>query len=135
MNKKSIIKIVFAILVIAVVGLFYKAGSQYYESRYVASNTYYLKVPKGISMEIEDLYDDTGKAVDKGKAYDFKAMDRDGKIKNAYFEIVTSDSEKLLKPETYLEITASETINLSEKRISKEDVPKEIVDKIENLND
>jgi len=135
MNKKSIIKIVFAILVIAVVGLFYKAGSQYYESRYVASNTYYLKVPKGISMEIEDLYDDTGKAVEKGKAYDFKAMDRDGKIRNVSFEIMTSDPNKLLAPGTYLEIEASETINLSEKRISKEDVPKEIVDKIEELND
>ncbi len=134
MRNKKIVLSMIAILTILSFALIFKAGSQYYSNRYVASNEYYLKVPETVDMEIEDLYDIDGKAVDKGKSYHFKAMGIDGSIKEVSFEILTEDSTKLLKPGTYLKIEASETINLSEERISKEEVPVEIVEKLEALN-
>lgn len=132
-NKKRVMLVLMSIVVISL-ALVLKAGSEYYTERYVASGEYYLKVPENIEQKIEDLYDSDGNAVEKGKSYHFKAMDIDGNIKDVSFDILTKDPNKLLEAGTYLRVEASETINLSEETISKEDVPKEIVEALDTLN-
>ena len=122
-------KISFLLGIIIFAGIIYM-GNKYYNARYVASNVYYFQVPEDQSIEIDDLYDIDGNAVDKGKAYKFEAYDEEGGSRIVEFEFMTKDSKKLLQPLDYVKVETSDQIVLGQKRVTYDEVPKKALEKI-----
>ncbi|QIK57804.1 YxeA family protein [Erysipelothrix sp. HDW6A] len=127
MKKKNMFISIVA-LVLFFTGLFFV--KQYNDGRYAHDDYFYYKVPADQSTEIEDLFDDSGKIVDKGKEYKFIAISENGEEREVTFTIQTKDSEKLLQPGQYLKIAMSKELSLSEKIISESDVPKSVLAKL-----
>lgn len=128
--KKGIIGLV----VIVLLGLGFVKVKDYYDARYVEEAKYYVLVPESQSTEIEDLFDDSGKVVDKGKNYKFVGMNEKGETKVVTFSYTTKDPSKLLQPGTYLEVSSSKQIVLGQHVISESEVPSSILSKLKDLN-
>ena len=127
-------KKLFGVLLVFLLGFGVIQAKNYYDDRYVADEIYYVRIPDSQSIEIEDLLDDSGKVVDKGKSYKFIGMSEAGITKEVAFSFTTKDPSKLLQPGTYLKVTSSKTIVLGQSVISKSEVPSSIVDKLTDLN-
>lgn len=128
--KKTII----AAVVVVLLGFGIFQAKSYYDDRYVKDSDYYIYVPENQSIEIEDIVNDSGKVVDKGKSYSFVGMNKDGDKRTLKFSYNTEDVTKLLQPNTYVKVSASKTIVLGQAVISEADVPSEILSKIKVLN-
>ncbi len=128
--KKTII----AAVVVVILGFGVFQAKSYYDNRYVKDSEYYVYVPENQSIEIEDIIDDSGKVVDKGKSYSFIGMNKDGEKRTLEFSYTTEDVNKLLQPHTYVKVSASKTIVLGQQVISESEVPSSILNIIKTLN-
>jgi len=120
---KTGMKILFIVVIVALLGVGVFWAKTYYNDRYIGS-AYYTVVPSTQNTTIETLYSNDGKAVDKGRTYAVTAYNEKGEMRVLKFEVVTKNPKELLQPGTFLEITASKQIVIKQKTISKADIPK-----------
>lgn len=126
-------KIIAAVLIV-IIGFGAIQAKTYYDSRYVKDADYFVYIPMDQSTEIEDVLDDSGNVVDKGRSYSFVGLNEKGESRKLEFSYTTKDTSKLLQPDTYLKVSASKTIVLGQTIISKNEVPESIVEKLNSLN-
>lgn len=126
---KKIIKFIVLIGVLALIAIFVVKAKNYYNGRYVGKS-YYAMVPSDQSTNAEMIYDDKGDEIGKGIKYELKSYD-EKKERILVFTVYKEKPEELLQPGTFLEIEASDKIVLGEKIIKREDVPEDILEKIE----
>lgn len=126
---KKIIKLVVFIVIIALVAVGVVKGKNYYDNRYVGTY-YYALVPENQSTEVDDILDSDGKPITKGKDYALKSYD-EKEERVLEFDVIGNKPEDLLQPGTFLKIEASKTLVLGEKIINRDEVPKNILKKIE----
>lgn len=126
--KKKIIIVVAAVLV--VVGAFWAKG--YYNNRYIVSECYYTQVPEDEINEDSWLVDKDGVKQEKGKEYKLVGYDENGNEKEVYFSI-KGTSENYYAPKTYIKVNMSKTITLSVEVVKKSSVPKNALEKIQEL--
>jgi uncharacterized protein (TIGR01655 family) len=125
-NLKIIIALIVILIVIGFVGI---KGKEYYDDRYVGTD-YYLQIPVDQDMTLETMHSNNGEDVGTGKEYKLIAYNEDGESKTVEFSVY-GDETALLKPGTYLKVTASNQIVLKEKIISREEVPDQALSLIE----
>lgn len=127
--KKRVMIIVFIVSAvgIALIGVFSKS---YYDNRYVSA-TYYVKVPANQETTYEDILDMNGNKVDTGRNYRFTAYSETKEKKTVEFSIV-GKNEKLLEPNEYLKVEASKQVVNGWQRVEKQDVPKDLLNKLDN---
>ncbi|AOR25172.1 YxeA family protein [Clostridium taeniosporum] len=122
---KKIIGIIIAIIIIA--GAFWAKG--YYNSRYVVSDTYYTQIPLDEVNEDSWLVDNKGEKQEKGKSYNLIGFNKEGKEREVHF-FKRGTAKDYYKPGTYIKVDVSETIELNTNVVEKQDIPKEVIEKI-----
>lgn len=127
-------KKILSIIIVILIGVGFVLGKNYYNDRYTLDDTYYVYIPSTQSTEIEVIYDDSGKAVDKGRNYEFIGMNKDGDTRVLSFSYSTEDSSKLLQPSSFLKVEASKTIVIGQSVITEKDVPENLLETIKTLN-
>lgn len=103
-------------------------GKDYYEHRYVGTD-YYVQIPSNQDMEVEDILDSNGKKQAVGKNYRLTGYDAKGNEKVLDFSV--TGEQHLLKPNTFLKISASEEIVLKIYSIEKSEIPPTALEKIQ----
>lgn len=124
--KKPIILVIVAGVLTLSAFLVYK-GKEYYDNRYVGSD-YYAQLPSDQSMEVEDILDASGKKQDVGRNYRVVAFDESGNER--VLEFTVTGENNLLKPNTFLRISASTQIVLETHVIQESEIPAKALEKI-----
>jgi uncharacterized protein (TIGR01655 family) len=118
---KTVIKIVVAVAVLAVVAGGVAFGKDYYENRYVGS-TYYAQVPEDMTYSLLDIVDDGGEVFDKGYTFELVAYDEQGDRREVEIRIY-DDSVQPPAPGSYMQLELSKTLVLNWQPVAKADVP------------
>lgn len=129
MKNKSFL-VILSLIVLGAIGYGAVKTKDYYDSRYVENDAYYVRVPNNQSTTIVDLLDDSGKKFDRGRDYEFTGYNEKEESRILTFSYTTEDPEKLIQPGTYLKISASKDIVLGQEVIQQSDVPKNVLELI-----
>lgn len=127
-KKKTVVWIVVAVLVVAVVGGAVWA-KQYYQDRYVGSD-YYTVVPMNFDLTPETLYDRNGKAMEMGKNFTLMAYDDQGQPRQVDFTVKGDEPSDYPQPGTYLKVSASKQIVVGWDVIDESSVPAKALEQI-----
>lgn len=127
MKKKNII-IIITIIAIAFIGFLGVKGKEYYEDRYVGSD-YYTQIPADQDMTPEPILDREGVKQAEGKNYTLMAYDKEGNEKKVEFSVMNPDN--LLKPNTFLRVSASKQTVVNTTIIDQSEVPEKALEKIQ----
>ena len=123
-------KVLILIGALIVIGLAFWAKG-YYNNRYVVSEIYYTQVPTDEVNEESWLVDSKGVKQEKGKEYNLKGYDKDGKVRDVYFSIMGT-ADKYYAAGTYLQVSMSKTIVVKQGVVSESKVPQAAKDKIQS---
>lgn len=122
-NKRTLVLIAGAVLIIAAAVW----GKQYYDRRYVGTD-YYTMIPADYDVTPEAIYDMSGKdQVGTGVNYILTAYDEQGNAKTVKFTMMDGE---IFQPGTYLRVTASSEIVLSQYVIEESSIPDGALEKI-----
>ena len=127
MKKKLMI---LAVAVVLVAGAFW--AKNYYNDRYVISDSYYTQIPEDEINEDSWLVDSDGVQQAKGKEYTLMGYNDQGKERKVSFT-KTGTAEDYYAPGTYIKVDTSETLVIGLKVVDEESVPQAAREKINTL--
>lgn len=128
MKKKNLFILAVAILLVA--GAFW--AKNYYNDRYMISDSYYTQIPADEINEDSWLVDSDGVKQVKGKEYTLMGYNDQGKEREVYFT-KTGSAEDYYAPGTYLKVDASKTLVVGLEVLDEGSVPQAALEKINTL--
>lgn len=117
-----IVGVVVTATLVALIGAGVYFAKSYYDQRY-AGDTFYTRVPLSEPVALNDLYDATGQAVDKGYDYSLIGYNESGEERILEFGLRASSADDLYQPGTYLKVEASPTLVLYQEAVDESQVP------------
>lgn len=105
-------------------------GKNYYNDRYVLDEYVYTQIPPDANATKDEwLYDDNGKKTQKGKEYQLKGYNKEGKERDVQFSI-PGTAKNYYKPDTIIKVSMSKTIVIGQQIVTETDVPKKALQQI-----
>lgn len=120
---------IIAIIGIIICGAFW--AKDYYNSRYVISDSFYTQIPLDEKNEDSWLKDSNGVQQEKGKEYNLLGYNKNGDERSVHF-IKKGTSKDYYEPGTYIKVDVSKTLEIGVSTVEKNDVPKKALDKLTN---
>lgn len=128
MKKKKLI--ILAVTIFLVAGAFW--AKNYYNDRYVISDSYYTQIPEDEINVDSWLVDSDGVKQVKGKEYTLMGYNDQGKEREVYFT-KTGSAEEYYTPGTYIRVDTSRTLVVGLKVVDEASVPQAAREKIDTL--
>lgn len=128
MKKKNLFILAVAILLVA--GAFW--AKNYYNDRYLISDSYYTQIPEDEINQDSWLVDSDGVKQVKGKEYTLMGYNDQGKEREVYFT-KTGSAEDYYAPGTYIKVDVSKTLVVGLEVVEEVSVPQAALEKINML--
>lgn len=128
MKKKNLFILAVAILLVA--GAFW--AKNYYNDRYLISDSYYTQIPEDEINQDSWLVDADGVKQVKGKEYTLMGYNDQGKEREVYFT-KTGSAEDYYAPGTYIKVDVSKTLVVGLEVVEEVSVPQAALEKINML--
>ena len=128
MKKKNLFILAVAIFLVA--GAFW--AKNYYNNRYMISDSYYTQIPEDEINEDSWLVDSDGVRQVKGKEYTLMGYNDQGKEREVYFT-KTGSAEDYYAPGTYIKVDVSKTLVVGLEVVDEVSVPQAALEKINML--
>lgn len=128
MKKKKLM--ILAVAVFLVTGAFW--SKNYYNDRYVISDSYYTQIPEDEINEDSWLVDSDGVKQVKGKEYTLMGYNDQGQEREVSFT-KTGSAQDYYTPGTYLKVDTSKTLVIGLKVVDEASVPQTALEKINTL--
>lgn len=128
MKKKNLFILAVAIFLVA--GAFW--AKNYYNNRYMISDSYYTQIPEDEINEDSWLVDSDGVRQVKGKEYTLMGYNDQGKEREVYFT-KTGSAEDYYAPGIYIKVDVSKTLVVGLKVVDEVSVPQAALEKINTL--
>lgn len=128
MKKKNLFILAVAILLVA--GAFW--AKNYYNDRYLISDSYYTQIPEDEINQDSWLVDSDGVKQVKGKEYTLMGYNDQGKEREVYFT-KTGSAEDYYAPGTYIKVDVSKTLVVGLEVVEEVSVPQAALEKMNML--
>lgn len=128
MKTKKLLILVLAVFVVA--GAFW--AKNYYNDRYMISDSFYTRIPEDEINEDSWLVDSHGARQVKGKEYTLMGYNDQGQEREVYFT-KTGGKEEYYMPGSYIRVDTSKTLVVGLEVVDEMSVPEAALDKINTL--
>lgn len=129
MSKSA--KWVMGLIIVSIVGVGAYYAGNYYNDRYVGED-YYTKIPSNTNLELEDIKDQEGVVQATGYEYKLAGYNTQLQKRTLEFSQHATKVEDLYQPGTYLKISVSKQIVLSEEVVNASAVPTQILELLQD---
>lgn len=119
--------LIFAAAIFLAAGAFW--AKDYYNDRYVVSDSYYTRIPEDETTGESWLTDADGVRQTKGKEYDLVGYNDEGEARTVRFS-QAGEAEELYAPGTYIRVDMSKTLVVALKVVDETSVPQPALEKI-----